>query len=122
MAKAQLVKLQYADDIINATKKFGPYYIVAENVAMPHATSENNVLNNGYGMLILKHPVLCGDQKVQVVICLAATSPDFHVAVSLPQIAALFDDPQMDQKLINAKTNDEIFDIIASVDFTKYLN
>lgn len=122
LVDAKIATSDYSEAIINATDKFGPYYVIADHVIMPHAQTGPYNLQNGFSMMTLKKPVMFGDNPVNVVICLSSTTPDFHVATALPQIAALFEDPEMGQKLAKAQTEDEIFKLISSVDYRKYLN
>ncbi|MDQ0514101.1 PTS system ascorbate-specific IIA component [Mycoplasmoides fastidiosum] len=122
LVQAKMTTPDYADAIIKATEELGPYYLVAENVAMPHAVSGPYNLDNGFALLTLKEPVLFGTEKIQVLICLSSITPDFHVAVALPQIAALFDDLDMGNKMAQCQTEAEIYQLISGIDFSKYLN
>lgn len=122
LVTAKIATADYADMIISETERLGPYYIVADLVAMPHAKHGSYNLQNGFSLITLKEPVLFGDQPVRVLICLSSITSDFHVASALPQICALFEDPEMGFELANAKDADAIFDIIKDVDFSKYLS
>lgn len=122
LVKAKIATPAYTDAIIAATEEFGPYYLVADNVAMPHAKTGAYNLNNGFSLLTLKTPVDFKGDKIQVLICLSSVSADFHVATALPQIAALFDDPQMGNKIADCQNEKQLYDLISNIDFLKYIN
>lgn len=119
----QLIEHRYYQAIIESTKKHGPYYIIADNLAMPHASSEDGVLNNAFSLITLKKPVYFpGDERpVSILIALAATSSEVHTGEALPQIVAVFENPETVELIANAKTVEEVFSIIEKTDFTKYL-
>lgn len=122
LVSAKIATAEYADMIISETERLGPYYIVADLVAMPHAKHGDYNLKNGFSLITLNEPVFFGEQSVRVLICLSSITSDFHVASALPQICALFEDPDMGHKLADAENADAIFEIIKDVDFSKYLS
>ena len=117
------IKQSYVDAIINSTEKNGPYYIIDENVAMPHARPEDGANQNAFALTVLKEPVTFPNdsRKIQILISLAATSADIHVASALPQIVAVFESKETTQKILDAKSKQEVIDIISKVNFKKYL-
>ncbi|UWV92959.1 PTS sugar transporter subunit IIA [Mycoplasmopsis cynos] len=118
-----LVEPRYYDAVIKNTIEYGPYYIISENLAMLHAQSDAGVKENSFSLITLKSPVYFeGDERpVRVLIALAATSAEIHTSEALPQIVAIFEDNNNLEKIINAKTSDEIIEIISKIDFQKYL-
>ncbi|WP_033161452.1 PTS sugar transporter subunit IIA [[Mycoplasma] collis] len=114
----------YYEAIIESTKKHGPYYIIADNLAMPHASSDSGVLKNGFSLITLKNPVYFenDERPVRILITLAATSSEVHTSEALPQIAAVFEEESTITEILNAKTKEEVFAIIEKIDFTKYLS
>lgn len=122
LVKAKMATSEYANAIIAATEEFGPYYLVADHVAMPHAKSGPYNLANGFSMITLAKPVHFGDVPISVVICLSSTTSDFHVASALPQIAALFEDENMGAKLAQCPNEQAVYQLISNIDFSKYLD
>ncbi|UVD81882.1 PTS sugar transporter subunit IIA [Mycoplasma iguanae] len=120
----KLVEHSYYDAIIASTLKHGPYYIIADDLAMPHAQSDAGVNENSFSLITLQEPVFFpGDERpIRVLITLAATSAEVHTSEALPQIVAVFEDPKTIQEIVDAKTVEEVFDIIEKIDFTKYLS
>ncbi|WP_391592124.1 PTS system, ascorbate-specific IIA component [[Mycoplasma] cavipharyngis] len=122
LVNAKLATKEYAEKIIMATEELGPYYIVADHVAMPHAQPSEANLDNGFALLTLKESVKFGDEPIKVLICLSSITADFHTACALPQIAALFDDLDMGNKIAQCQTFNELYRLIDQIDFQKYLN
>ncbi|WP_025755322.1 PTS sugar transporter subunit IIA [Mycoplasmopsis cricetuli] len=118
-----LVEPRYYDAVINSTKEHGPYYIIADNLAMPHAQSDAGVLENSFSLVTLTKPVYFENdpRPVRVLIALAATSADVHTSEALPQIIAVFENPEVVNKIALAAKKEEVIDIIEKIDFQKYL-
>ncbi|WP_036498573.1 PTS sugar transporter subunit IIA [[Mycoplasma] testudinis] len=122
LIKKHIVEAKYYDAIIESVKANGPYFILMDHVAMPHAEGKlENVHDNGFSLVTLQEPVYFDndDRPVSVLIGLASNSPDIHVAVALPQIAAILEDESNVEKLRNAKSKDEVIAIIKKVDLQK---
>ncbi|MXR08141.1 PTS sugar transporter subunit IIAB [Mycoplasma hyorhinis] len=114
----------YYNAIIESTIKNGPYYIIANDLAMPHAQSERGVKENAFSLITLKKPVFFDndDRPVRILIALAATSPEIHTSVALPQIVAAFEDESVVKQILQAKEAQQVIDIILNIDFKKYLS
>lgn len=48
---------EYADVIIEKVKQFGPYIVVAPDIALPHAQDSNHVLRSAACFVKFNHPV-----------------------------------------------------------------
>lgn len=109
------IEERYYTDIINNTHKYGPYYVIAPEVAMPHARPESGVIKNSFSLVTLKEPVCFGEEvgDVSILITLAAVSVDDHNEFGIVQVANLFEDEENIEKIKNATTNEEILNLIA---------
>ncbi|WP_318028577.1 PTS sugar transporter subunit IIA [Mycoplasmopsis gallinacea] len=123
LEKAGVITEKYYQEILDSTEKYGPYYIIAKNFAMPHASdTEHAVLSNGFSLVTLKEPVKFDDgQEVKILMCLAAKDGEVHTQVAIPQIVAVFEDETNIDKIASSKTKEEVVEIIKSVDYTKYV-
>lgn len=123
LIEKDLVEPKYYDAVIKSTIEHGPYYIIADDLAMPHAQSEAGVKENCFSLITLTKPVYFDNdpRPVSVLIALAATSADVHTSEALPQIVAVFENPETVKTIQAAKTPEEVFAIIEKIDFTKYL-
>lgn len=124
LIEKDVVTNEYYEAIIKRTKEWGPYYIIADDLAMPHAESSAGVNDNGFSLVVLESPVkFDGDpREIRVLIALAATSPEIHTSEALPQIVAVFENEETLKRIINSKSKEEIYSIIENIDFTKYLS
>lgn len=117
------VERDYPTAIIASTEKFGPYYILMPGMAMPHARPEDGVKRDAFSLVVLKSPVVFSDGKeVSVLITLAATSSDIHTGIAIPQIVAVFELPNIIQRLEQASEVNEVLSIIDEADMSAYLN
>ncbi|MGX7418543.1 PTS sugar transporter subunit IIA [Carnobacterium gallinarum] len=117
------VESGYAEAIIASTENFGPYYILMPGMAMPHARPEDGVRRDGFSLVTLQEPVIFSDGKeVSVLITLAATSNDIHTGIAIPQIVAVFELPDIIQRLQTAKSKEEVLAIIDEADMSAYLS
>lgn len=119
-----VVTYEYYEAIIKRTNEWGPYYIISDGLAMPHAESQAGVNDNGFSLVVLDEPVkFDGDSReIRVLIALAATSPEIHTSEALPQIVAIFENEEILKQIMNAKTKEQIISIIEKIDFTKYIS
>lgn len=63
-----------------------------------------------------------GWEEVSVLITLAATSSNIHTGIAIPQIVAVFELPNIIQRLEQASEVNEILSIIDEADMSAYLN
>ncbi len=120
-----IINFNYYDSILKSTEAHGPYYILVDGIAMPHASAtENSVFSNGFSLLTLKKPITFANdpREVKIVMTLAAKDGETHTAVAIPQIIAVFEDPNNIDKIASAKSKEEVIEIIKSVDYTKYMS
>ncbi|WP_239752760.1 PTS sugar transporter subunit IIA [Mammaliicoccus sp. J-M40] len=117
------IQERYVDAIIESTKRYGPYYVLMEGMAMPHARPEDGVYRNAFSLLTFKEGVPFSDGKLaSVFVVLAATSSEIHTSIAIPQIVAVFDTPDIIAKLMNVTCEQEVLEIINQSDPSVYLN
>ncbi|MEB5685356.1 PTS sugar transporter subunit IIA [Mammaliicoccus lentus] len=117
------IQERYVDAIIESTKRYGPYYVLMEGMAMPHARPEDGVYRNAFSLVTFKEGVPFSDGKLaSVFVVLAATSSEIHTSIANPQIVAVFDTPDIIAKLMNVTCEQEVLEIINQSDPSVYLN
>lgn len=107
---------RYYQSVIENTLEWGPYYVIAPGIAMPHARPEQGVLANGIAITTLESPVCFGHEDcdpVWLVIALSATDANAHLA-TIQSITTLLDDGELLTRLRQAKTDHELFQLIGS--------
>ncbi|UUM19549.1 MULTISPECIES: PTS sugar transporter subunit IIA [unclassified Mycoplasma] len=113
-----LVESRYYDAVVENTIKYGPYYIVADYFAMPHAQSEAGVLKNSFSLVTLSEPVYFenDERPVKLLVALAATSAEVHTSEALPQIVKIFGDPANVEAIIKATSKEQVVELITKID------
>lgn len=104
-----MVRRQYSDSIIAATKELGPYYVICPGVALPHSRPEDGVVSMGISIVTLKSPVEFGKKEhdpVDIVITLAATDKDSHIGMMTELVSVLSGVDNL-ERLRNAKSINE---------------
>ncbi|MCR1873418.1 PTS sugar transporter subunit IIA [Mammaliicoccus lentus] len=116
------IQERYVEAIIESTKRYGPYYVLMEGMAMPHARPEDGVYRNAFSLVTFKEGVPFSDGKLaSVFVVLAATSSEIHTSIAIPQIVAVFDTPDIIAKLMNVTCEQEVLEIINQSDPSVYL-
>lgn len=119
-----LIEHSYLESVISETKKHGPYYIIAPQIAIPHSTRRNSINQDSLSFLTLKSPVFFpnDERPVSILVMLAIKTEEAHISGILPQIVAIFESKSNISKLIEAQNINEVFGIISSLDYRRYLS
>lgn len=115
LVKSGALEEKYYEQIVKATNEMGPYYMLLPGIAMPHARPEDGVIKDCFGITILNKAVKFSDDEdeyAQILLTLAATSSDAHAEVAIPQIIELLEDEEIIDKLVAAKSVEEVLEII----------
>ncbi|TQI78595.1 PTS system unknown substrate IIA component (Gat family) [Serratia fonticola] len=105
---------RYCQGVIDNTLAWGPYYVVAPGVALPHARPEQGVLANGIAVTTLESPVNFGHEDgdpIWLLIALSATDANAHLA-TLQRISSLLEDGELLTQLQQAKTDSQLFHLL----------
>ena len=80
LVKNEITKVEYIDAMIGNINKFGPYVVIGDNIAIPHAQRDESVLKTGMGLVVLKKPVLFPDnRKVQIILAFSSWDNKEHL-------------------------------------------
>lgn len=88
----------YTAEMIDAVIKLGPYIVIAPGIALAHSRPSPAVLGTGISWIQLAKPVAFGNPKndpVSLVIGLAASDHDSHLAIMASLAAVLMDKDAM---------------------------
>ncbi|MBA8760802.1 PTS transporter subunit EIIA [Staphylococcus schleiferi subsp. coagulans] len=122
LVESGAVEAGYTDAIISSTQHYGPYYLLMEGMAMPHARPEDGVKRDAFSLVTFDQPIPFSDGKTaQAFVVLAATSSEIHTTLAIPQIVAVFEIENIIQKLVAANTIEEVLAIIDQADVTHYV-
>lgn len=103
---------RYIDEIIKNTEKLGPYYVLCENLALVHGSTDQGVLKRQIAITLLREPVKFKEDgcDVRIMVTLAATDSESHMEV-LQAMSELFSDPESMNRVLEASSEKEIYDL-----------
>ncbi len=106
------IKESYIDSIFKVVENVGPYFIILDKFALPHANDFGSVLKSGISFVTFKEPVLFSNGKsVQVACTLAAKDSTEHLKM-LSELASLLQKEQIVDKFIKIKNKKELEQIM----------
>ncbi|KAA8996996.1 PTS sugar transporter subunit IIA [Affinibrenneria salicis] len=110
----KIISAGYVAAILQQCQTLGPYFVLAPGIAMPHARPEEGAGALGLSLLKIDQGVAFhsrDNDPVFIVVMLAA--PDSHSHIELiAQLAELFSSNEAMSSLFQAKTKQQIKDII----------
>lgn len=101
---------KFYHDIIDATEKYGAYYIITPHVAIPHVSDESNILSNSMSIVILKEYVIFPkkDKKVDILFTLAFQKNFIDTHNITEQLISIFEDKLFPSRLRKCSTQKEL--------------
>ena len=112
---AEVVEPRYYQAILDGVERFGPYFVIAPGLAMPHGRPEEGVKKNGFALVTLKTPLVFNHEDndpVDILITLAAVDARTHQEDGIMQIVNLFEDETNFDRLRACRTAQEVLDLI----------
>ena len=107
------VKQSYIDGMIESINEYGPYIVIAPNIALPHARPETGSLEIGFSVMKLKKPVSFsedGQSDALLFIALSCVDSTRHIEM-LQSIVLILSDQEKHDALFDATTKEEILKI-----------
>ena len=101
------IEEKYVEAMINDIERMGFYVVITDKVAMPHSRPENGVNETSLSLLKLDKIVKYGEYDVNLIFILAAENKDKHIEI-LKELSEFLDEDAAIEKIINAKTIEEI--------------
>ena len=115
LLEAGKVKQSYIDDIIVGAKESGPYFVLAQHVALPRARPEAGALESAIGVATLATPVEFGSEAndpVKYLFCLSARNNTEHLD-ALADLAERLEDQEFFKMLDQATDPKEVLDYLS---------
>lgn len=113
------VEKRYPEEIINNTLKFGPYYVLAENVGFLHVRPEQGVISDQISVLLNKKPVSFSkndkSKDVKLFITFAAKCSDDHLEI-MKILAEIFGDEDKINAILNSDNEFDIYNLITNLE------
>lgn len=114
---AGVIEPRYYQAILDGVARFGPYFVIAPGLAMPHGRPEEGVKKNGFALVTLKTPLVFNHEDndpVDILITLAAVDARTHQEDGIMQIVNLFEDEANFDRLRACRTAQDVLDLIDS--------
>ncbi|AVF36264.1 PTS ascorbate transporter subunit IIA [Rahnella sikkimica] len=115
LVAAGVVEPRYYQAILDGVERFGPYFVIAPGLAMPHGRPEEGVKKTGFALVTLKKPLVFNHEDndpVDILITLAAVDANAHQEVGIMQVVNLFDDEANFDRLRACTTAQQVLDLI----------
>ncbi len=109
------VEENYKEDIIACVEKYGPYIMIAPNIAMPHAQEGARGVNKTeIAFMKLKKPVSFEpgnpEMEAQLFFTLASCNPDQHLD-NMSRLSEMLCNEQLVAELAEAETTSDLLEI-----------
>lgn len=115
LVEADIVEPRYYQAILDGVAQFGPYFVIAPGLAMPHGRPEEGVKSTGFSLVTLKTPLVFNHEDndpVDVLITMAAVDATTHQEIGIMQIVNLFEDEANFDRLRACRSEQEVLDLI----------
>ncbi|KGT94702.1 PTS system mannitol-specific transporter subunit IIA [Erwinia typographi] len=115
MVEAGAVEPRYLQAIYDMHREIGPYYVLGEGIAMPHARPEEGVIKTALSLLIISEGVSFDspdNDPVYVVFALAAVDSHSHIEM-IASLSQLFCEEETVGKLRSARTKQDVLAILS---------
>ncbi|VXC55701.1 PTS sugar transporter subunit IIA [Enterobacterales bacterium 8AC] len=106
---------EYVQAMVASYREFGPYFVIAPGLAMPHARPEQGAIKAQFSLIRLREPVEFGhaeNDPVKVVLGLSATSSDRHIQL-IQHIVTLLADENNLHTLMNSRDPEQLYRLMA---------
>ncbi len=113
LLKEGFIKQSYVDAMISSVKEYGPYIVIAPNIAMPHARPEAGSNKVGFAVTLCEKPVSFSDapeHQARLMVTLSCVNADTHLKMLQALVGVLADEDKFNA-ILNSKTKQEILDI-----------
>lgn len=114
LVKNGYVAESYMEKVIESFGKYGYYMFVGNDIAIPHARSNEDVYKTGFSILILRNKIpYSQDNDIKILICFASADNLEHLDTLVDLMDLVKSDGFM-QALNQNKTEDEIYRLITA--------
>lgn len=105
-----IIGLRYEEKLMDMIGEQKHHFVIAEGIAFPHASQQDDVWDTGFSLVTLQEPVSLGPsgQSVWLCITLAAADKTTHLS-ALSTLLEVFNDPGFIQIMKSANSPDEVW-------------
>ncbi|ARU91353.1 PTS system enzyme IIA component [Spiroplasma clarkii] len=116
LVKNNVCTQELLKQIVESTKKFGPYYVLSDKIALAHAAPGKFCLKPQLALVYLKEETFLLDSDkhpVKAMFVLSAPDTDSHLSI-LKSFATAFSDKIIREKFINLESAEEVLKLMFS--------
>lgn len=99
------IEKRYTDRMISAVKEYGTYMVLTEGTAFVHAGTEDGINSNCTALLVMRRPVMFGDDAMKMVRSIVVIGIKTVSGFSLLELARIFASED-NQKRLRARNID----------------
>lgn len=115
LIKAGYIEDEYLTAVIECVEKYGPYIVIAPNIAMPHSTEgAPGVLNTGIGFMKVEEPVHFDpedpEKDARLFFMLASNDSEAHLN-NMMQLADLLSNDDLVADLLEIKDDEGLLKV-----------
>ena len=109
------VETRYKEEIISNVEKMGPYIVIADNIALPHARPEQGALKTQIGVTLFRKDVVFDgkDMPARLFVTLAAKDSNSHLD-ALMEISELLSDESTVEKILQSPDTEDLYQYFAN--------
>lgn len=110
------IEKQYIDEMIKNIERFGPYIIISNGVAVPHASSNLGVNKTGMSFIKLKSSVTLKSKNNEIshLICMASKNNE-HLKAFLDLVKALQNE-EIKKRFVSANDSETLYEILKEIE------
>lgn len=116
LLQTDIIQQSYVDAMIESVKEYGPYIVIAPNIALPHARPEAGSNKIGYSVTKFEECVSFtedGSSDARLFISLSCVDSTTHVDM-LQEIVMILSDQEKHDAIFASKRKEEILEIFNS--------
>lgn len=117
LLKEGVISQDYIDAIIRQKEEIGPFFVIAPQIAMPHARPEEGAHKLGLSIVLLGTPVNFDSEEndpVKAIFMFSAPDSNSHIEM-ISQLADVLSDENIMARLFNANSQDALMTILSGV-------
>ncbi|MDY0393801.1 PRD domain-containing protein [Virgibacillus halophilus] len=111
LLKQGYIRESYISKMIENVIKIGPYIVISDYFALPHANSDDGVIKTGMSMLHLDIPVDLLEKTAKIIVVLASLDNEQHLK-ALSQLRKLFSSKEDKDHIVKATNKNQIVKLI----------
>ncbi|WP_208442937.1 PTS sugar transporter subunit IIA [Pantoea agglomerans] len=111
------ISQDYIDAIIQQKEEIGPFFVIAPQIAMPHARPEQGAHKLGLSIVLLGTAVKFDSEEndpVKAIFMFAAPDSNSHIEM-ISQLAEVLSDEEIMAQIFNASSKEALMTILSGV-------